>query len=615
MRFVLGLALFTACGSTGTAIPYYDPDGGLLDAPWPTDDRLSETGLDLDGFPNPDDIPLLRSYVDAASELPGWGTAAPIYVPFSQPPESGELPSPRESMLVDNGLILANIDPASDRYGELIPLQWELLTADAFTQHDQLVVSPLMGVPLAPATTHAVIVTTTLAVPDDTFVDRLGSDPAMAPLDDALGDLDLKARNVAVATVFTTRDPLDEMDRLVAAVRDLAPPALSQTVVEGESFPFYRTFTGSVEAPLWQHGEIPYADEGGEFRFDDQGTPILAEMVDLRLTVSTPLDLNDVPPAGFPVVLYAHGTGGDYQTFADASGGLEPASLMARAGMVGIGFDQPLHGPRGNDATNVDFHSFNYLNPTSARANFRQGGLDVVWLVQALRAGEIVFTTDSGEDIPIDSQRVLFEGHSQGGLTGGLVLPWLGDDLSGAVLSGAGGGLAITVVKRKDPLDIAALIGTLVGLDDADRLSQVHPVVGMVQLIAEETDPLNYAPYYFSRDRGYSTRPAPVLLTSGQFDLQTDHETAEAMATAALMPPVSPVWNRTEAMDILGLTTEASPARDTVVGFDGQPLTAGFSQWEDGDHFVIFDDRDAALMVQGFLTSAAEGDAVVNTRP
>ncbi|MFK7927443.1 MAG: hypothetical protein AB8H79_04605 [Myxococcota bacterium] len=615
MRTVLSLVLLAACGSTGAAIPYYDPDGGLMDAPWPTDDRVTADGLDITGFPNPDNVPLLTVYTEAASALPGWGTASPMYIPFAVPPDASVLPNPSESRVNQSGVLLVNVDPDSDGYGELIPIQWELLGATRFTLHDQLAVSPLVGLPLRPATTYALLVTTEIATPDPTFVDRFKSDDVFVPLDEALKDIGIKRRDIAVATVFTTRHPLEEMDRMVQGVRALPAPSLSQALTEVDSNVFYRSFDGVVDAPLWQHGEIPYEEVGGGFRFDDAGAPIVAETVSLRLRVSTPLDLSAPPDGGFPVVLYAHGTGGDYSTFADSSGGLEPASLMAREGMVGIGFDQPLHGPRGNDVTNVDFHSFNYLNPTSARANFRQGSLDIVWLIHGLRTGQVQFTTDGGEVIPINSDNVLFEGHSQGGLTGGIALPWLGDDLKGAVLSGAGGGLSITMVKRKNPLDISALVGTLVGLDDGDTLTPLHPVVGMVQLIAEETDPLNYAPYYFHRDGGYSTSTTPVLLTSGQFDEQTDHETAEALAVAARMPPISPVWNRTSAMDLLELNNVPSPATDTVTGFDGQPLTAGFSQWEEGDHFVIFDDRNAGLMVQRFLRGAADSNAVINTRP
>lgn len=609
-----GLAMLVACGSTGTAMPLYAPSADvLMDAPWPTDDRANEGSVSLAGFPNPDEILLLEEYIAVAEGLDGWGPSAPVYVPFESLPDVELLPSPSESIETNSGLLLVNIDADSPDYGQPVPVTWEALPADRIVSNPTLAVAPLPGFPLRGGERYALIVTRDIAAVNTDFAERLtdASDAGLEPLRAALADLDVREKDIAVATVFTTRDVLAEMDVLVDHVRTLEAPALSQVVTQKASFAGFKVFDATVDAPLWQHGRKPYATRGGGLVFEN-GVPVAAETVSLRLAVSTPVDLSSAPASGFPVVLYAHGTGGEYDTFADSGSGLEPASLMGRAGMVGIGFDQPLHGPRGTSGTDVDLHSFNYLNPESARVNFRQGALDIIWLVQALRAGDVVFTTEEGETIPIDSDRILYEGHSHGGLTGALAAPWLGGEVRAAVLSGAGGGLAITVVKRKDPLDIAKLVGELVGLG-ADQLTPLHPVVGVVQNLAEETDPIHYAPYFHAVDGGYAPEPLPVLLTSGQFDLQTDHETAEALATAARLPPILPTWNHTEGLQLRGLEPLRGPASDTTVAWDGTELTSGFSQWEDGDHFVIFRDGDAGAMVQRFLTTHADGGGEIDT--
>lgn len=606
-----------ACGSAGTAMPVYAPSPDVLeDAPWPSDDRLVDGTLDLTGFPNPDGIGLLDEYLAVADALPGWGPSSPIYVPFETLPDESLLPSPTESVDPESGLLLVNLEPDSPDYATAVPVWWERLSPGRLTANPTLAVAPLPGFPLRGGETHALIVTRELAAVNETFAERLADDgdPGLAPLRDALPDLDLRRRDVAVATVFTTRDPLDEMDRMVDHLRGLPAPTLSQEVTEKARYAGFQVFDGTVEAPLWQHGRIPYASSGGGFQFDSDGAPVPAETLSLRLAISTPLDLDSAPPDGFPVVLYAHGTGGEYDTFANGGSGLEPASLMARAGLVGIGFDQPLHGPRGTSGTDVDLHSFNYLNPESARANFRQGALDIVWLVHALRQGDVVFTTPDGQTIPIDSDRILYQGHSHGGLTGAIAGPWLGGHVRGAVLSGAGAGLAITVVKRKDPVDIAELVGNVIGLGPGETLTPLHPVVGLVQTLAEETDPVNYAPFFHAVDGGYSDAPLPVLLTSGQFDLQTDHETAEALAAAARLPPVAPTWNLTEGLQLRGFGAPIdSPAQDAGLAWDGAGIGSGFSQWEDGDHFVIFRDGDAGTMVQTYLRTAAEGAPIIDT--
>ena len=61
--------------------------------------------------------------------------------------------------------------------------------------------------------------------------------------------------------------------------------------------------------------------------------------------------------------------------------------------------------------------------------------------------------------IALDPQRIFLFGHSQGGLTGALALPELAE-LPCAIMSGTGGALSLTLLERKDPINIAeALAG------------------------------------------------------------------------------------------------------------------------------------------------------------
>jgi hypothetical protein len=48
---------------------------------------------------------------------------------------------------------------------------------------------------------------------------------------------------------------------------------------------------------------------------------------------------------------------------------------------------------------------------------------------------------------------------------GALAAPFFGGDLRAAGFSGTGGGLAMTVVLRKDPLDIAQVLSAALGFD------------------------------------------------------------------------------------------------------------------------------------------------------
>ena len=82
-----------------------------------------------------------------------------------------------------------------------------------------------------------------------------------------------------------------------------------------------------------------------------------------------------MPPDGWPVILYAHGTGGDYQTFVRESLDLR-AALIERKGqpptrMAMIGIDQVLHGPRDPSGSNAEITFFNLQNLAAARDNVR----------------------------------------------------------------------------------------------------------------------------------------------------------------------------------------------------------------------------------------------------
>ena len=136
------------------------------------------------------------------------------------------------------------------------------------------------------------------------------------------------------------------------------------------------------------------------------------------------------------------------------------------------------------------------------------------------------FTTAEGYEVPLDTSRISFMGHSQGGLTGGLALPFFDGGLGGAMLSGAGGGLAITATVRKSPIDFALLISDVLQFEDDEQVDPLHPVVGLLQWLVDSTDPLNYAPYWHHEAlENRVTVPTPVLVTSGLDDAQTSYLT------------------------------------------------------------------------------------------
>ena len=174
-------------------------------------------------------------------------------------------------------------------------------------------------------------------------------------------------------------------------------------------------------------------------------------------------------------------------------------------------------------------------------------------------------------------------------------------DIPTWILSGAGGGLSITMLERKDPYDIEELIIQLIELDTStEALTEMHPLIGLVQMLTDVTDPIAYSPYWLQRRDG---GPVPnLLVTSGSVDAATPWRTASAMAVAAGLPVIRPIEVPAQNFELAGLAPIDSPARENLAEGDA---TGAFLQWKNEDHFVIFNRPEAIHASMEFLRSAA----------
>ena len=265
--------------------------------------------------------------------------------------------------------------------------------------------------------------------------------------------------------------------------------------------------------------------------------------------------------------------------------------------------DAPLHGVRATEGTDSSLHSFNYLNPVSGRTNFRQGALDLVFLSEVLSKGLPDLVLESGDEVTLDTDSVVFFGHSQGALVGALAAPFVGHHYRAMALSAAGGGLGMTLVLRKDIIDFAATIATMMGFSPIETLDTFHPVVTLVQWLTDVTDPLNYAPYWHTLQPPWAATPTHVLLSEGLDDEQTPSVTTEALSAAGRVPILAPAVNAPEAITLRGLDVIARPSYGNITAYDGTDVTAGLAQYADHDHFTVFESSDAANLFLTFLIS------------
>jgi hypothetical protein len=621
MRWLAPLILLCGCTNLGDrprAI-FTPQEGDFWRTPWPSDLRRDlDNTIAVSDFPNPHTVPLLIDYIAFVDDLDGFGTNTGIYFPLSGPIDQTMLPTPQGSLSPDAAVLLVDVDPASPWFGEQVPLQWEVLEGDfsAYLPDHLFTVAPVFGFPLRPATEYAAILTTELARPAPGF-DALWkpshADHAhVANLKDVLPFLGLAPSDVAVAAVFTTQDPLQEMAEVTWHARErLEVPDLGldlEHLYDHDTYTAYRTHYPS---PVYTHGERPYQTEGGGFVFDDAGDPVVHSWDDMRLAVCTPTDLSDPPKNGWPVVIFQDGTGSEYRSFCNSDGALEVATQLGSSGLIGLGIDQPLHGTRGEG---TDLTNFNLFNADSGVTNFRQGAVDAVYLAHALASKKWTMHTPQGTGVPLNPDRVMFMGHSQGGLTGALGAPFFGDDVHAAVLSGAGGVLAITILERKDIIDFEAMVINVLRIE-GETISPLYPVLGLIQTAVEVTDPVNYAPYWNANQGWWPHQGSPsVLLTSGTKDEATPYETAIALASAGQLPMLHPQITESLPHDMRGLRSAPGALSGNTQAWNGETVTSAFSQWRNGSHWVIFERAKAAELYRHYLETAAD-DTPVAVRP
>lgn len=629
-------------------------------APFPSDVRRSPTHgqLDLKGFPPSREGKVegkLEDYLNfAAAHLSGWSVQPTVYVQFDAPLDPALLPKALATVQAESLVQLVDVDPTSPDHGKRIPLLLRVSGKDR-GQHlavNLLMAQPTWGLPLRPKTTYAFVVRRglrdaagkvlgqpqalrtvldALLLADkadrDKAVAALAEKPralatSLAPLAEAMraGKVAIAKEDLAAATVLTTGDPTAQLVSMAAWVRDKAPlHKLTNWEKVSAKDPDYVLITAMYKAPNFQMGECPHDGEGeGGFQFDAKGDPVVQRWEEMRVAIAVPklrpLDADAVGPGGgkrVPVVLSAHGTGGDWLSFANSSG-QKIGSHLTGQGLAVVSIDQPLHGPRCSPALTgalLDFKTFNFLNIAAGRSGFRQSALDTVFLARLVREGYLDVPADvgpNGASVTFDNQRLQFIGHSQGGLSGALVAA-IDPTIRAFVLSGAGAGLSLTVMLRKDPADIAVQLSKLLGLDDGE-VSEFHPIVSLVQALSDITDPLSYGRLVFQRPVGVA--PPHVLLTEGEHDAATPSATAEALAAAIGLQVLAPVVHLNDAMQVMGLPVLDSPVAHNLV-FGSVPVTGVVSQWAGADHFVIFKSAKAADLYTEFLvTTATDGKAV-----
>jgi len=477
-----------------------DPTRDFFRLPFPIDSRLTDGGIDLDGFPRPpsDLDPIYGAVVERwlkhlSGETPGFAVNGAVL--FRNTHGIGTLA----------GVHYLDITPDSPKYGKAVSgLRFRAENGASSRNNyicpNWLAVELIDGVPLRPATTYAVLLSDSLKpagggtfTADDDFTTML-SDAApgeaaefaawetFAPLRDFLKSSansgedgpQLSAGELVGGTVFTTAPNLDPfygarevVDAAPFAISDLhvcdgpgdspcsTAPGLSESERDkrrcGESSPDYYEIQGRLRLPIFQEGIAPYASVGGAIDVDVDG-PVIRSTFDTCFAASIPKK-SEFPESGWPVLIVADGTDGSFR------GALRStlAARVAADGIATLSVEPVLHGERRGDddddglVDGLDIFQlvFNVFNPDSARDTVVQGALDQLSVIRLAER----WTDDTlldGPRIRFDASAMAFFGHSLGSNAGSLILPFT-PSVRAAVFSGGGSNLPQALLAKEEP--------------------------------------------------------------------------------------------------------------------------------------------------------------------
>ena len=599
--------------------------------PWPNALHFGANGIvDLTMYPRPQEGGAIKDYIDTfGASISGAGPSAGIYFRFDGAIDPSTLPSDANaSVRSDATAFVVDVTQGSPTYGQKTPViaHWVEGSYDYIGPY-WVVLLPLPGFPLREKTTYAAVLTDGIKADGGGAIARAADlSAALAPAGTTSSDARVAAaakayapftgwlssqngllQHLVNATVFTTLDATGLMPKFRQVIYAQVPaPSLAGLKYDREDQAGVdQLYEGTYQGPNFQTGDPPYRMSGGDIVLGPDGLPMVQRMETLRVAMTIPE--GPMPQAGWPVVIYAHGTGGSYVDFVDDGSAREAAKVTNADGSVTqlamISIDQVLHGTRAPTLVTDSDHDlafFNVFNIRAARANPKQGALDDFQLLRLVKAIDVPAAPTTGQRIKFDPDRIYFKGHSQGGLTGPLFLA-AEPEVKAAILSGAGGVLIQALLGKLKPVDIPVTVGALLH----DPVDEFHPLLSMLQNYLEDADPENYARLLF-REPPPSLQPKSIFHSLGIVDTFTPIPTTKALALALGEQPIAPMREAIDHLELAGQSWGTAPVSGNVAGGKATAVLLEYPQAGTHDgHFVIFDVPDAIRQCNRFLASHA----------
>jgi hypothetical protein len=625
-------------------------DGALLGdffrLPFPNDIRMVDGHPDLADFPTPGPGPtgvdMVRRYADAVSaDADGWSAYPTVFFRFS-----GEIDF--DSFRSGSGFAPTWVDvtATATEYGWNAGNYYGWSPSDGkYICNNWMAIRRPRGFPLLPGHTYAVWLDTRSRTAGGAAIQRSPQFEAMladqtptdaalaaahakyAPLRAYLADTPMdpppadQILNAAVFTVGHVRDPMQAVADAVngamiptarswvkcaAGVTSPCPQADGDRAC-GPGTDLFDEYHALVQLPVFQQGTAPYQDAGGNV--DPTATPRLEEVC-MALTVPK----GTMPTTGWPLVVYAHGTGGSFRAHVDDGIAVALSQAATATGQAVpfavLGIDQVEHGPRrGSSTASPNDLYANYTNPDAARGNPLQGAADQIALARLVVGLDV---TVDGTRILVDPAAIVYLGHSQGATEGSLALPYV-DTYRAAVLSGNGASLMHALLGKTSPVNVATAVAFVLGDVAGDGSlpgGDTHPVLGLLQHWMDAADPLNFGQLIGRAPlTGHASKH--VFQTYGIGDTYSPPATLDTFAVASGLEEAAADASVTSPVDIVGLTALPVPVSGNVT-VDTLPITLVVRQYappagRDG-HFVLYRTPAATADAVRFLAMAAAGE-------
>ncbi len=646
-----------APGAPQAAVLRFAPTApGFFDLPFPSDARLDASGaLSFQSWTRAQSYEFLRLWFNAAEELvAGFSPISGVFVAFTQPIDPQTLPA-TEAASVDTSagwpsVFLMDVDAGSPQRGELWPISCEFDAPEGTLQDANLLgcKSPF-GLVRRLNTRYAFFVTSGLRGEGGEPVEADAAMQALLAGEDVPGpdgrtiasadytaaravavEAGLDASQLVAVIPFTVGDPSARLRRINAFYAALPTPTLDadKGITLIETYDDYVVLEAYYHVPIIQAGAFPYDNPpDGKIVFNDAGEVVKQGDQSIRVFITIPRAPQ--PAAGYPLMMYMHGSGGVARELMDrgaqpdaqspAVPGSGPGGVVARFGVAGFAADFQFHGMRFDPPDTTGLKLYNLIgNPRATVDNFIVAANEVTLharLMQALtidveliqpsdQARALIDLGDSPDGlIRFDDARFAAMGQSMGSTIG---LPAMTIDrvTDAAIFSGSGGILIEIAVTSLKPINVGGLLRLLLRYRTNEPLDQFDPALHAVQHVWDFVDPTVHARHVFQTP--FEGVPAKhVIQHSGLMDGYFTPVSRAAFSVAIGAPLAEPVYEPS-ALEVMRWRGLGEALQTPLQGNHPSGVTAAVLQYPpqvlDG-HNVAYQRQDAQDQYGCFVRS------------